>query len=211
MKRLVASASILLLGLFLFTVAQPHFDVQIRPGPFTTSHPTVVSFPAHTSYIVTGKPTISASFINRVLTAYGSPARGKGQTLYNLGLRYGIDPVYALAFFLHESHFGTTGEATVTLSLGNERCISDRPCIDQAQGGYAQMESWEDGFEHWYRLILYGYVQGQVTRPLVGHVCKTVDQIIPVYAPSTDHNDVQAYIAAIENAVDAWRAGRVTV
>ena len=202
--------ALLLLGLFLYVLAQPHISVQARPGMFTMTHPTVVSFPAHSSsYIVTGKPTISASFIDRVLAAYDSPAKGKGQALSDLGIKYGIDPVYALAFFLHESHFGETGEATVTLSLGNERCLNDRPCIDQARGGYAQMQSWEDGFEHWYQLIRYGYVQGQVTIPLVGHACSTIDQIIPVYAPSTDHNDVAAYISSIKSAVDSWRAGRI--
>ena len=31
--------------------------------------------------------------------------------MYDLGVKYGIDPVFALAFFMHESLFGTTGEA----------------------------------------------------------------------------------------------------
>jgi hypothetical protein len=207
-KFLVLAGGVLLLAYLL--TSHLSAGAQIQPGNITTSPPTITSFPA-TAYVVTGKPTINTRFINRVLASYGSPARGKGQVLYTLGVKYGIDPVYALAFFWHESRFGTTGEATVTLSLGNERCIPDRPCIDQAQGGYAQMTSWEDGFEHWYRLILYGYVQGQVTRSLVGHVCVTIDQIIPIYAPSTDHNDVAGYIAAIKRAVDGWRAGRVTI
>jgi hypothetical protein len=71
-----------------------------------------------TRYEVVGVPTIDADFINQVLDAYDSPARGKGQALYDLGEQYGIDPVYALAFFMHESRFGTTGVAQVTLSLG---------------------------------------------------------------------------------------------
>ncbi len=73
------------------------------------------------------------------------------------------------------------------------------------------MQSWQDGFEHWYRLILYGYVQGRVTIPIVGHVCTTVDQIVPVYAPSSDGNDEAAYIAAVKHAVDTWRHGVVWV
>lgn len=209
MKKVLMFLGILFLGFLLYAMAQPHTSAQAQHSTFIATHPTVVSFSAHPSYVVTGRPTISASFIDRVLMAYGSPAKGKGQALYDLGVKYGIDPVYALAFFLHESHFGETGEATATLSLGNERCIQDRPCIDQARGGYAQMQSWEDGFEHWYQLIRYGYVQGQVTIPLVGHTCSTVDQIIPVYAPSTDHNDVAAYIASIKSAVDTWRAGHI--
>ena len=105
-----------------------------------------------------------------------SPAAGTGQQLYSLGVQYGIDPVYALAFFKHESLYGTTGEATVTRSLGNERCIADRPCIDQKHGGYALMQSWIDGYDHWYSLILNLYIkQWQRT---------TVETIIPKYAPN---------------------------
>lgn len=150
-------------------------------------------------YSVLGKPTITANFINQVLASYHSPTAGMGQDLYDLGVKYGIDPVYALAFFMHESLFGTTGEARVTLSLGNERCIPDRPCIDQDRGGYAKMKSWQDGFEQWYKLIRNLYVAqwGRVT----------VDQIIPKYAPSSDGNNEAAYIASIKHAVDTWRAG----
>src|SRR5439155_11792746 len=106
---------------------------------------------------------------------YHSPAAGKGQALYDLGVKYGIVPVFALAFFMHESLFGTTGEARATLSLGNLRCIKTRPCIDQNRECYAQTDSWEDGFEQWYRLIRNLYVAqwGLVT----------VDRIIPTYAP----------------------------
>ena len=48
-------------------------------------------------YSVLGKPTITADFINKVLASYHSPTAGMGQDLYNLGVKYGIDPVYALA------------------------------------------------------------------------------------------------------------------
>lgn len=152
-------------------------------------------------YSVLGKPTISVKLINTVLASYHSPTAGMGQSLYDLGVKYGIDPVYALAFFMHESLFGTTGEARVTLSLGNERCIPDRPCIDQDRGGYAKMNSWEDGFEHWYKLIRNLYVAqwGRVT----------VDQIIPKYAPNSDGNNEKAYIATLKHEVDVWRAGGI--
>lgn len=211
MKKYTTLVSFLLLAMLVLAFTQPRSSTQAQSSTLTISQSPAVPSSESGSYVVIGKPTISASFINRVLATYGSPASGKGQALYTLGVKYGIDPVFALAFFLHESRFGTRGEATVTLSLGNERCIPDRPCIDQDRGGYALMESWEDGFEHWYMLILSGYVQGKVTLPLVGHVCTTIDQIIPVYAPRSDHNDVAAYIAAIKSAVNAWRAGRIFV
>ncbi len=80
------------------------------------------------TYEVLGQPSLSADFINQVLDHYQSPAAGKGKALYDYGVKYGIDPAYALAFFMHESSFGKTGVAKVTRSLGNIR----------ASGGYQQ-------------------------------------------------------------------------
>ncbi len=71
--------------------------------------------------------------------------------------------------------------------------------------------TWADGYQDWYNLILNGYVKGQITDSIVGHPCSTVDEIVPVYAPSSDHNDVAAYIAAIKHAVDTWRNGKLWV
>jgi hypothetical protein len=45
--------------------------------------------------------------------------------------------------------------------------------------------------------------------PLVGHTCTTVSQIVPVYAPASDGNNVPGYIAGVEQAVDTWRRGQV--
>ena len=151
------------------------------------------------TYNVAGSPTISADFIDQVLDTYNSPASGKGQTLYDLGMQYHIDPVYALAFFLQESRFGTTGVARVTLSLGNIRATPGYASYH----GYRKYQSWEAGFEDWYKLIDKQYVQAWKL--------STVDQIIPVYAPSSDHNDVEAYIQSVKNAVDAWRLGQIQV
>ena len=160
---------------------------------------TSAAFPFAQTYSVPGSPTISADFINRVLDHYHSPAAGKGQALYNDGVQYNIDPVYALAFFMHESSFGTTGVATVTHSLGNIRSSEGYQDYD----GYREYRTWEEGFEDWYRLIANQYVkQWGLT---------TVDQIIPVYAPSSDNNDVAAYIQAVKNAVDTWRSGTVEI
>jgi hypothetical protein len=150
-------------------------------------------------YTVLGHPTVTVAFINQVLLAYKSPAAGKGQTLYDLGVEHGIDPAFALAFFLHESTFGTRGEATKSLSLGNLRCIPNFRCEDN----FAQFNTWEDGFKAWYQLIRNLYVaQWKLT---------TVDQIIPKYAPAADHNNEQAYIAALKHALDRWHSGQIVV
>ncbi|HEU5378464.1 MAG TPA: glucosaminidase domain-containing protein [Ktedonobacteraceae bacterium] len=152
-----------------------------------------------THYEVMGAPSIDVNQINQVLDFYGSPAHDKGQALYDLGVQYGVDPIYALAFFQHESRFGTTGVATVTHSLGNIRATPGYESFD----GYRKYKTWEAGFEDWYKLITVQYVEKW---KLV-----TVDQIIPVYAPSSDHNDVDAYIQSIKDAVTIWRSGQVQV
>ncbi len=146
----------------------------------------------HGSYTLTGKPCLRADFINQILVRAHSPARGTGQVLYDLSGKYGIDDTYALAFFEHESSFGLTGMARVTRSLGNIRCSQGYSCIQ----GYRAYPSWLQGEEDWYRLIRSLYVgQWHLT---------TVEQIVPVYAPATDGNDVPGYIRAVEQDVDAW-------
>ena len=61
------------------------------------------------------------------------------------------------------------------------------------------MNSWEDGFEQWYKLIRNLYVAqwGRVT----------VDQIIPKYAPNSDGNNEAEYIATLKREVDVWHVG----
>jgi hypothetical protein len=157
--------------------------------------------------IVSQNPPISATFIDRVLSAYGSPAAGTGQALYDLGVESGIDPVYALAFFLHEDSFSETGIGAVNHSLGNIRCSAGYRC----QSGFRYYATWQDAYQDWYSLLLNGYVKGQITNSIVGHPCTTVDEIVPVYAPSSDHNNVAAYIAAIKHAVERWRNGQVWI
>lgn len=178
------------------------YDVQVGGALATTQlHPSgplppKVPIPTNAGpYSVIGKPTITVDFINRVLASYNSPAAGKGQALYNLGVKYNIDPAFALAFFLHESTMGTAGEARTSLSLGNLRCIPNYKCQD----GYAWFNTWEDGFNAWYALIRNLYVDywGRIT----------VDQIIPKYAPTADNNNEAAYISSVKHTLDTWHAG----
>jgi len=172
----------------------------IRQTPASVSTPVLVTTSSTSIY---GPPTITVSQIEAVFTAYHSPATGTGQALYDLGMKYGIDPAFALAFFMHESTLGTAGEARMTLALGNERCINDRPCIDQDRGGYAQFNSWQDGYEHWYMLMTSDLYKGAGLT--------TVQTIIPRYAPTADNNNEQAYIDSLIYSVNAWRSGKVMI
>ena len=153
---------------------------------------------------VLGSPSIGADLIDRVLSAYGSPAAGTGQSLYDGGVQSGIDPVWALAFFMHEDSFGKTGIGAANHSLGNIRCSAGYSCQD----GFRSYATWEASYQDWYDLILDGYVKGSVSDACP---CTTIEQIIPVYAPSSDGNDVQGYIAALVQATHTWRAGGIFV
>jgi len=140
-------------------------------------------------------PSLDAAAIALILQHYNSPAAGSAGTMYQLGLQYGIDPAYCLAFFIHESTAGTKGVARVTKSIGNIRTTAGY----RDYQGYRQYASWDEGIEDWYRLIRDLYIgEWNLT---------TVDQIVPVYAPAGDGNDPAGYITAIKQLVTDWRQG----
>ena len=153
--------------------------------------------PHPNAHSVIGTPSLSPSFIDQVLASAHSPAQGTGQALYGLSNAYHIDDAYALAFFEHESSFGLTGMARVTYSLGNIRCSQGYQCIN----GYRAYDNWVAGYSDWFHLIETLYIKEW-------HLT-TVEAIVPVYAPSSDGNNVSGYIAAVEQSVDAWQHGEV--
>ncbi len=146
---------------------------------------------------VEGKPSISVTKIEAVLRQYKSPAVGIGQAMYDLGIKYGIDPAFALAFFIHESSAGTQGIAVTTKSIGNIRQTSDSGF--EGYQGFRKYPTWEAGAEDWYKLIKNLYINGWNLR--------TVDAIIPKYAPAADRNNPPAYINQVKTMVAGWRTG----
>jgi hypothetical protein len=161
-----------------------------------------------TGHSLYGKPSLTVGQINTILIAYHSPSGGHGQDLYTLSSLYGIDDAYPLAFFMHESSFGTVGMASVTHSLGNLRCIDGAACVNSQDGMcqagqscYASFPNWYAGFKAWFVLITSSLYKGDGLT--------TVETIIPRYAPSEDHNNEGAYIEALVQAVDAWQSGKV--
>jgi hypothetical protein len=149
---------------------------------------------------VLGAPTISAEDVEAVLRNYHSPAAGTGQAWIEMGQKYGIDPAYALAFFVHESTAGTNaGWAGLkpgggsTHNIGNIICAGYATCF----GRFRDYPSWQEGIEDWYKLIFNEYVNGRSA--------STVEQIVPIYAPASDHNDVANYVGVVLKMVDEWR------
>ncbi|HMQ31091.1 MAG TPA: glucosaminidase domain-containing protein [Chloroflexaceae bacterium] len=151
-------------------------------------------------YTLRAPPSVTPQLIDSILASYGSPAVGTGEVWYNLGLEYGIDPAFAVAFFIHESAAGTAQgwaghkpDGSTTHNVGNIICAGYSTCF----GRFRDYPSWDKGIEDWYRLISVEYLDGR------GH--KTVADIIPVYAPSFE-NDVHGYVNVVQRLVDQWRA-----
>jgi hypothetical protein len=151
---------------------------------------------------VRGSPTISAEDVEAVLREYNSPAAGTGRAWIALGQQYGIDPAYALAFFIHESTAGTNpGWAGLkpgggsTHNVGNIICAGYTTCY----GRFRDYASWDEGIEDWYKLIAREYIEGRGAQ--------TVEQIIPIYAPAFENN-VDGYVNAVISMVDGWRRQR---
>jgi hypothetical protein len=161
-------------------------------GPDSNLPPPAVAPGAHG---VQGQPTVSVAKIEAILQQYHSPAIGKGQAIYDLGVKYGIDPAYALAFFVHESSAGTQGVAVTTKSIGNIRYTSDSG-FENYQN-FRKYPSWEAGIEDWYKLISNLYVKSWGL--------KTVEAIIPRYAPTADRNNPPQYINQVNSLVESWR------
>lgn len=149
--------------------------------------------PPTADHTVMAPPSVSAALIDQVLQQYNSPAAGQGAVFYDLGVQYGIDPAYALAFFIHESSAGTKGVARFTNAIGNIRTTPGYRDYE----GYRAYDTWAAGIEDWYKLIKTLYVEGWGKR--------TVAQIIPTYAPSADRNDPPSYTATVTQLVDGWQ------
>jgi len=143
-------------------------------------------------YQLAAPPSVSAATIDRVLAQYGSPAAGQGTLFYDLGVQYGIDPAYALAFYIHESSAGTQGVARFTHSIGNIRVTPGYESYE----GYRSYSTYAQGIEDWYKLIKTLYIEGWgLTTP---------GPLIARYAPWGDNNNPAVYAATVKALVDSW-------
>jgi hypothetical protein len=140
---------------------------------------------------VVGDPSLSADFINQVLSSAGSPAAGTGQALYDLSVESGIDDAYALAVFGKESSFGRYGAAFENHALGNIVCAGYPTC----DGRFRWYPSWLAGYQDFYQLI---------SREYVARSLSTVETITAVYAPSSE-NDTGLYIQQVRQSMFAFR------
>jgi hypothetical protein len=205
MNKLLGIVAIVAIVLFIvMTAAGPGSRMGSGWSYLTTGsttqqsgQPQALAAPSGPSIV--GGPSLSASRIDTILSNAGSPSAGLGQNFYSNSVKYGIDDVYALAFYKHESTYGLYGEAVSSKSIGNIRCL-DSSYSDLGtwcQDNFAFFPSWQNGIEAWYRLIKNQYV-GKWG-------CSTVESIIPHYAPASDHNNEAAYASSVEQDVQLWR------
>ena len=150
--------------------------------------------------LIVGPPTISAARIDEILRLYNSPAVGTGQIWIDEGIQTNINPVYALAFFMHESNLATNPEwsgwkedGSSTHNVGNIICAEYSRCY----GRFRDYKDWQSGIHDWYRLIADEYIS---QRGLT-----TIETIVPVYAPESE-NDVSGYIASVVDYAQQWSA-----
>ncbi len=148
-----------------------------------------------------GASTITAEQVDAVLAEYGSPAAGTGAIWIEMGQQYNINAAYALAFFIHESSAGTNPgwagikpDGATTHNIGNIICAGYATCF----GRFRDYAGWREGIQDWYRLIADEYVEWRGVH--------TVEQIIPIYAPSFENN-VPAYVNAVATLVNSWQQG----
>jgi hypothetical protein len=188
----VLGAAIVVLALVAGALLVERPVRRLLAPPTPTIEPTPDIRPLGAGPVV-GPPSIDVATIRRVLERYNSPAVSEAQAFYDLGVERGIDPAYCLAFFIMESGAGTRGVARTTLSVGNIRALPGQPSFE----GYRRYDSWREGIADWYRLIAELYVRDWGLT--------TVDEIIPVYAPSSDSNDPDAYILTVKRLVARWR------
>jgi hypothetical protein len=152
---------------------------------------------------VLGASTVSPQQIDAVLKEYGSPAAGTGPIWTEMSQKYNINAAYALAFFIHESSAGTNPgwaglkpDGSSTHNIGNIICAGYATCY----GRFRDYPGWREGIEDWYRLIAREYVEDRGAH--------TVEQIIPIYAPSFENN-VPAYVKAVTDLITGWQQGSV--
>jgi hypothetical protein len=141
-------------------------------------------------------PRISQALFVRVLGRNMSPAAVEAAVCYHIPPVYGLDPALALAFFHHESSYGTQGVALATRNWGNLRRGQGRST--GMLRGFATYRTWADSLHDWCTLIANVYVG---SRRLV-----TVRPALQVYAPTSDGNAPKRYADAVMADVARWMA-----
>lgn len=145
-----------------------------------------------TDIAFTSLPRISAGLFARVLSRNHSPAAHYAAQLATIPEAYNLDRAVALAFFRHESTYGTQGIAVRSLNWGNLR---NGVRAYKIENNFAFYHSWADSLHDWCQLIKVRYI---------GRGLLTVRHALPIYAPSSDGNAPQRYADQVCADVARW-------
>lgn len=191
----VAMVALALVGTGLAEGLSPQvFSFSSQLLGFVPAPPTATLVPTEVpSDDIARSPTITIAEIDRVLESVNSPMIPYSANIYVSGEQYGIDPVFALAFWMKESREASDGSVAApdhnpgyTEGLGNDpRC-----------GRWACWPTWPDGIAGWFHYMRVFFVDRGIT---------TVEDILPIYAPSTENN-TSGYILFVIQHVATWRA-----
>lgn len=137
-------------------------------------------------------PRISVGLFQRILTRANSPAAPTAQLLATIPDGYNLDRAIALAFFRHESTYGTQGIAKRSLNWGNLRSGAR---AHKQESGFGFYHTWAESLTDWCQLIKVRYI---------GRGLLTVRQVLPIYAPSSDGNAPRRYADQVCADVARW-------
>lgn len=154
-------------------------------------------------------PRISRRRFREILEQHGSPAAAEADAAYDAVVAEGVDPLFLLAVFWHESRFGTVGICAKygTRSPGNTRSSSTGlgEVIQTEKGSFVRYPSWVEGF----RDAAHRLVDPRYPYARAGAV--TVEEIIPIWAPRSDGNDPAAYIASVLAFMQRYQEGSMAL
>ena len=133
-----------------------------------------------------------AAFIQSLAT---SPSAAEAGAAYDAIVAEGVDPAFLRAVFRHESRDGTVGITPTydTKSPGNTRTSATGvgTQVQTEKGPFIRYPSWVEGWRDAARRLV------DPRYPYASRGATTIEQIVPIWAPPSDGNDPEAYIAAV--------------
>jgi hypothetical protein len=147
-------------------------------------------------------PRISPERFERILVDAGSPAAPEARASWQAVAAEGVDPLFALAVFNHESRFGTVGlvpahDLKNPGATRTSRTGVGEPVAVTGRGQFWRYPSWTEGFRDLARRLVdptFVYRQRRAW---------TIGEIVPIWAPAADGNVPSAYIASVVTFMNA--------
>lgn len=161
--------------------------------------------------IVTGVDPydISEAKFYEILMQAGSPATSTAGDAYMLLGTMPVSIAFCLAVFHHESQYGKAGITPKYDTKNPGNCRSSRTgvgtVITTERGSFVKYPSWPEGWRDLaWRLVDPTYVYAKEGRT-------TIREIITRFAPASDGNSPESYIAAVVKDMNAWLTGGAPV